>query len=92
MKLDWLSGKLSWTPSNDQEGTHAVEIEVDDLAGGKVSQTFEIQVGFEKPEPAPAAPGALSTRAAPEPQPPPTVRKRATSRARPPAEGPQPGR
>jgi len=57
MKLDWLSGKLSWAPSDTQEGTHAVEIEVDDLAGGKVTQTFEIQVGFEKPEEqAPAAP------------------------------------
>jgi hypothetical protein len=60
MTLDWLSGKLAWTPSDDQEGTHPVEIEVDDLAGGKDTQTFEIQVGFEepgeKPEPAPAAP------------------------------------
>jgi hypothetical protein len=56
MTLDWLSGKLSWTPSNDQAGTHAVKIEVDDLAGGKATQTFEIQVGFEEPAQAPAAP------------------------------------
>jgi hypothetical protein len=50
MTLDWLSGKLAWTPSDDQEGTHPVEIEVDDLAGGKATQTFEIRVGFEEPE------------------------------------------
>ncbi len=56
MKLDWLSGKLSWAPSDAQEGTHAVEIEVDDLAGGKATQTFEIRVGFEEPAPTPAAP------------------------------------
>jgi len=56
MKLDWLSGKLSWAPSDAQAGTHAVEIEVDDLAGGKATQTFEIQVGFEEPAPTPAAP------------------------------------
>jgi hypothetical protein len=57
MTLDWLSGKLSWAPSDTQAGTHAVEVEVDDLAGGKATQAFEIQVGFEKPEEqAPAAP------------------------------------
>lgn len=53
MTLDWLSGKLVWTPSNDQEGTHPVEIEVDDLAGGKVTQAFEIRVAFKEPEQAP---------------------------------------
>lgn len=56
MTLDWLSGELSWAPSNDQQGTHAVKIEVDDLAGGKATQTFEIQVGFEESAQAPAAP------------------------------------
>ena len=56
MKLDWLSGKLTWAPSDAQAGTHAVEIEVDDLAGGKATQTFEIRVGFEEPAPTPAAP------------------------------------
>jgi hypothetical protein len=56
MTLDWLSGKLTWAPSDDQEGTHAVEIEADDLAGGKATQSFEIQVGFEKPAQEPAAP------------------------------------
>jgi hypothetical protein len=29
---------------------------VDDLACGKATQTFEIQVGFEEPAQAPAAP------------------------------------
>jgi len=68
MKLDWLSGKLVWTPADDQEGTHAVQIEVDDLAGGKVTQTFEIQVGFEKPEEqAATAEKAEQAPAAPQP-------------------------
>ncbi len=56
MTLDWLSGKLSWTPADDQAGTHAVEVEADDLAGGKTTQAFEIQVGFEDPAQTPAAP------------------------------------
>jgi hypothetical protein len=69
MKLDWLSGKLSWAPADDQEGTHAVEIEVDDLAGGKTSQTFEIQVGFEKPEEQAPAEQAPEEQAPAAPQP-----------------------
>jgi hypothetical protein len=66
MTLDWLTGKLSWTPSDGQEGTHPVEIEVDDLAGGKATQSFEIQVGFEEPAKPPAE-GSAQTPAAPKP-------------------------
>ena len=61
MTLNWLSGKLSWAPSEDQEGTHPVEIEVDDLAGGKDTQRFEIEVGLEEPAPPPAAPNLENT-------------------------------
>ena len=70
MTLDWLSGKLAWTPSDDQEGTHPVEIEVDDLAGGRVTQTFEIQVGFEEAEQAPEKESAQAAagEAAEEPE------------------------
>jgi len=54
MKLDWLSGRLVWTPSDGQDGSHAVVIEVDDLAGGKTTQTFQLKVSSKEPEPAPA--------------------------------------
>jgi len=42
-----------WTPIPSQAGKHSVEIEVDDMRGGKSSQTFELDVGFGG---APAAP------------------------------------
>ena len=29
MKLDWLSGRLTWAPADGQEGTHPVEIEAE---------------------------------------------------------------
>ena len=69
MTLDWLSGKLAWTPSDSQEGTHAVEIEVDDLAGGKTTQTFEIEVGFEKPAPKPEGEADQALAEEPEQEP-----------------------
>ncbi len=69
MTLDWLSGKLAWTPSDGQEGTHAVEIEVDDLAGGRATQTFEIQVGFEEPAPKPEDGSDQALAEEPEQQP-----------------------
>jgi hypothetical protein len=63
MTLDWLSGRLLWTPSESQAGTHPVEIEVDDLAGGKVTQAFELRVGFRKPEQAPEEESASPSEA-----------------------------
>ena len=43
--LDWMSGELAWTPGEDQAGTHLVEIEVADSAGGHTTQKIELQVG-----------------------------------------------
>lgn len=44
MTLDANSGQLSWTPSLDQVGTNAVEVQVEDAAGESDAQTFEIEV------------------------------------------------
>ena len=57
MSIDFLNGKLSWDPQEKQSGKHAVEIEVDDLAGGKTTQAFDLEVEFEAPTP-PAAPAS----------------------------------
>ncbi len=40
-----MSGELAWTPGKDQAGTHLVEIEVADPAGGHTTQRIELQVG-----------------------------------------------
>jgi hypothetical protein len=53
MAMDMFAGELTWTPAPRQGGKHFVEVEVDDMRGGKSSQTFEIDVGFDQ---APAAP------------------------------------
>ena len=45
LTLDWISGELAWTPGEDQAGTHLVEIEVADAAGGRTTQKIELQVG-----------------------------------------------
>lgn len=57
MKVDWLRGTLTWTPSEKQAGKHEVELEVDDGAGGVTTQTFTLDVAFEpvQPQAAPAA-------------------------------------
>jgi hypothetical protein len=47
VELDSLSGELAWTPDEDQAGTHLVEIEVADSAGGRTTQTIELRVGSE---------------------------------------------
>ena len=57
MVMDFLSGELSWDPAEKQAGKHAVEIEVDDLAGGKTTQAFDLEVEFVSPSP-PAAPAS----------------------------------
>ncbi len=55
MTMDTLSGLLTWEPQEKQSGRHAVTLEVEDLAGAKESQSFELQVDFV-PFSAPAAP------------------------------------
>jgi hypothetical protein len=58
MTIDWLRGAVAWRPGEDQEGRHQVAIEVDDLEGGVATQSFHVDVAFEKPAPRqdPAAP------------------------------------
>lgn len=46
MRIDWLKGTVLWEPEENQEGSHRVVIEVDDLAGGTTTQTFELEVVF----------------------------------------------
>jgi hypothetical protein len=52
LTLDWMSGELAWTPGEDQAGTHLVEIEVADSAGGSTTQKIELQV---EPDAGPAS-------------------------------------
>jgi len=73
MKIDPLLGEITWKPGREDAGTHPVEVEVDDLRGGRSVQTFELTIHVEEPEAAdgaakpapggadlPAAPGDLS--------------------------------
>ena len=46
-------GLLSWVPSNDQIGNHAVELLVQDGRGGSRSQAYEITVGSQDVNSAP---------------------------------------
>jgi hypothetical protein len=55
MRLDVVSGELTWTPTPDQAGSHPVTIEVGDRKGGFTNQSFDIRVEFEEVT-APAAP------------------------------------
>ena len=52
MAIDLLKGMSSWTPADSQTRNHPVVIEVDDMAGGKVTQSFDVQVAFEGSAPA----------------------------------------
>jgi len=57
MQIDAIEGVVTWTPEPGQEGTHPVEIEVDDLHGGRSAQRFEVVMESERaPSQAPAAP------------------------------------
>ncbi|MDJ0848466.1 MAG: hypothetical protein QNK04_08820 [Myxococcota bacterium] len=57
MRIDWLAGRVSWRPGDEQTGKHAVTIEVDDSSGGIVTQSFSIDVALEDADqPTPAAP------------------------------------
>jgi hypothetical protein len=58
MTVDSIGGVVTWTPRSDQVGAHKVEIEVDDLNGGKTVQSVQVKIDLEEkqPEQAPAAP------------------------------------
>jgi hypothetical protein len=75
MTVDALSGLVQWKPSTSQTGKQSVEVEVDDLQGGKTSQRFDLTVGVDqaqaasqenppqKTTPAPAAPAPAASGA-----------------------------
>jgi len=59
MQIDAIEGVLTWSPEPGQEGRHPVEIEVDDLQGGRTAQRFEVVMELDGPAaqaPAAAAP------------------------------------
>jgi hypothetical protein len=55
MRVAPLDGLLTWEPRRNQSGRHPVVLEVEDGAGGKASQSFELRVEFTRPG-SPAAP------------------------------------
>ncbi len=52
MAMDLLDGMITWTPADSQAGRHPVVIEVDDRAGGKATQSFDVSVAFDGGTPA----------------------------------------
>lgn len=44
MKMDDLSGRVTWKPTPEQAGQHRVEIAVEDRRGGRSSQVFELAI------------------------------------------------
>lgn len=54
MRVDFISGLLTWKPIASDTGDHRVVVEVDDLNGGTVTQDFSVNVAFEAAAP-PAA-------------------------------------
>ena len=62
MKIDPLLGAIAWKPDPEKAaGRHPVEVEVDDLQGGRGVQRFEMAIRLEEeaaelPEQPPAAP------------------------------------
>lgn len=48
MQIDPIRGEIHWKPTEDQKGKHPVEIEVDDLRGGRAIQRFELTVDVEE--------------------------------------------
>jgi hypothetical protein len=55
MRIDPLTGKITWTPTPSQSGTYAIKVLVDDLQGGRSRQLFEVNVGSPGSSPSPAS-------------------------------------
>lgn len=60
MTIGSLDGRVKWTPGPSQAGKHRVEIEVDDLQGGKTVQSVTVNIEMVDDETAPQAPAARS--------------------------------
>jgi hypothetical protein len=52
MTIGFDDGKLKWEPPLDAAGSHPVEIEVEDLFGGKGTQRFALELSYETQPPA----------------------------------------
>jgi hypothetical protein len=57
MRMDAITGVLTWTPRASQAGVHPVEVGVKDSKGEGSTFTFELTVGVQQAAPAPAARG-----------------------------------
>jgi hypothetical protein len=55
MQLDPYTGVLTWTPSELDIGTHAIEIRVSDPEGGYALQHFELTIGQSQDTTSPAS-------------------------------------
>jgi hypothetical protein len=55
MSVQARSGEVTWTPRENQAGTHAVELWAEDPQGARATQRFELTIATPAPEP-PAAP------------------------------------
>jgi hypothetical protein len=58
MTLNPVLGEVSWMPRADQAGVHPIEIAVEDSAGARSVQAFEITVASAAPAAAPTPPAA----------------------------------
>jgi hypothetical protein len=55
MAIGFDDGRVTWQPGDGAEGSHAVEIEVSDLFGGRATQPFEIRLSYASPGATPPA-------------------------------------
>ncbi len=56
MRIDELSGEVTWRPDSDQAGRHEVEVVVRNEEGGEATQVFSLAlVSVIEPSPGPAA-------------------------------------
>ena len=55
MRVDPITGEVTWRPGHRHAGVHAVELEVRDPRGASVTQSFELSVHSSE-APVPAAP------------------------------------
>lgn len=65
MAIGFDDGELRWEPPADAAGSHPIEIEVEDLFGGRTTQSFALQVAFETPEAQASAPAQKPAEASP---------------------------
>lgn len=70
MAIGFDDGELRWEPPSDAAGSHPVEIEVEDLFGGRSTQSFALELSFESEGDAPveATPATRAAKSDAEPQ------------------------